>query len=203
LTGVPLRSLGALHRASKIILNSGRFYVFSTLHQFFMRHFLLLGILALVLQLSRPVSAADHGQNSGDAQFAPLQLFTTGSGKVVPFNDGQMLEVGHRYVLTAVAEPGYEFANWNPVNVFTFIQQVLDESGNLETVTNTVLSPVQRFISRPALMFEMQAEEVILSSPALTIIQGVGWQANFVAVQKDDLNPRVSAALQTETVSGE
>jgi hypothetical protein len=170
-----------------------------------MKHFLLLGILSLVLHLPRQLLADDARQNlnRGGVPLAPLLLFTTGSGQIVPFHDGQMLEVGHRYVMTAVPEPGYQFANWNPVNVFTFILQVLDEAGNVQTVTNTVLSPVQRFTSRPALMFEMQAEEVILSSPALTIIQGVGWQANFVAVQKDDLNPPVSSTLLTDKAFGE
>src|SRR5262245_59022173 len=120
-----------------------------------MRHVLLLGIFSLVLHLPNQLSAGDRGQNSGGVQLAPLLLFTTGSGRVVPFHDGQMLEVGHRYVMTDVAEPGYKFANWNPVNVFTFIEQVLDGSGNIQTVTNTVTSPVPRFTDRPALMFEM------------------------------------------------
>jgi hypothetical protein len=166
-----------------------------------MRHFLLLGIFSLVLHLPGQLSAGDRGQNSGGVQQAPLLLFTTGLGRVVPFHDGQMLEVGRRYVMTAVAERGYEFANWNPVNVFTFIEQVLDGSGSMQTVTNIVTSPVPRFTERPALLFEMQAEEVIYNSPALTIIKGVGWQANFVAVQKE--GPPISSTLPTGKVSSE
>jgi hypothetical protein len=170
-----------------------------------MRHFLLLGILSLVLHLPRQLLAGDAGQNinRGGVPLAPLLLFTTGSGQIVPFHDGQMLEVGHRYVMTAVLERGYGFTNWNPVIVFTFVERILDESGNIETVTNIVTSPVPRFTERRALMFEMQPEVVIYDSPTLTIIRGVGWQANFVAVQKDDLNPPVSSMLPTETVSSE
>jgi hypothetical protein len=149
-----------------------------------MRHCVLLGILSLVLHLPRQLLADDARQNPNRSgiPLAPLLLFTTGSGQIVPFHDGQMLEVGRRYVMTAVPERGYEFANWNPVNVFTFVERILDQSGNIETVTNIVASPVPRFTERRALMFEMQPEEVIYDSPALTIIQGVGWQANFVAV---------------------
>jgi len=170
-----------------------------------MKHFLLLGILSLALHLPRQLLADDARQNLNRVvvPLAPLLLFTTGSGQIVPYHDGQMLEIGRRYVMTAVPERGYEFTNWNPVNVFTLVEQILDESGNIETVTNIVTSPVPRFTERPALMFEMQPEVVIYDSPALTIIKSVGWQANFVAVQQDDFNPPASSLIPTETVSSE
>lgn len=113
---------------------------------------------------------------------APLQLFINGSGRVFPFHDGQKLEVGRDYTLTAIPDWGYAFTNWQPVNVFTIVQTTVDQYGApLETVTNTVLSPVPNYSSDPRLRFTIQPIYVLYDNPGvMTLTESEGWQANFV-----------------------
>lgn len=153
--------------------------------------FILLALMSLTLQM--PAQTTSDGHNSGfqsDAvSRAPLLLFTNGQGQVFPLrngqifrlHNGQMLEVGGNYVLEAVPDRGFAFTNWNPVRVFTFTEVILDESGNANTITNMVVSPVPNYTRNPVLRFTMQPVEVLYDVPGVgTITEGEGWQANFV-----------------------
>lgn len=116
---------------------------------------------------------------------APLALFTTGEGEVLPFEYGQMLEVGRTYFMLAIPDRGYVFKNWTPIQVSTFTLFVLDEWGNRIVVSNSVtLIPMQEPIREPILRFTMQTTEVIFTNELAVITSTTGWQANFAPAIK-------------------
>lgn len=114
--------------------------------------------------------------------YAPLSLFITGSGEISPFTDGQLLEVGQSYEMTATPDSGYLFSSWQPVNIFTFSEYTSDAQGNpTAPIISTVLSPTGQYIVQPVLDFTMQPVTEILDVPEVrTVTQSAGWQANFV-----------------------
>lgn len=117
---------------------------------------------------------------------SPLPLFVSGFGKIVPFHDGEMLDNDRRYVMTAVPEKGYVFANWQPVDVFTFTEYTLDGAGQLEERTFTVTTPEDQYFKDRALHFTMQPEEVLFDVPNVReVTMSQGWQADFVPAPKE------------------
>ncbi|HXC34426.1 MAG TPA: hypothetical protein VNV43_01040 [Candidatus Acidoferrales bacterium] len=113
---------------------------------------------------------------------SPLPLYISGSGKIVPFQDGQMLDDGRDFVMTAVPNKGYVFASWQQVNIFTFDEYFLNSNGQLIEQTSAVpsFSPPEPEKNR-VLHFTMQPEQYLFDDPNVRIItQSVGWQANFV-----------------------
>jgi hypothetical protein len=112
---------------------------------------------------------------------APLFLSINGPGRVVPFHNGEMLPAGHDCVMTAIPDRGRMFVNWSQVSVFTFVDYVSDEDGNVSTVTNIVTSPGGKVIKSRVLRFQAQPAEVIFDAPGASIVtESYGWQANFV-----------------------
>jgi hypothetical protein len=114
-----------------------------------------------------------------------LYLFISGSGSVTPLQNGQLIEAGQSYEMTAVPDPGFAFSSWQPVNVFTLAQTNFDGSGNpiLPPVVSTVANPVPSYTFQPVLDFTMQAEQEVTpdgSNPS--IVEDFGWQANFVPI---------------------
>ena len=129
-----------------------------------------------------PAQVADDSRDfaitSSDVLFAPLPLFTSGAGRIFPFEDGQMFQVGHRYVMVAIPDRGYVFTNWMPVNVFTFSIVTYDQNGVPLTTVSTEVSPVFEYIRHPILKFAMPPEEeTIAEFPGfLKITRSSGWQ---------------------------
>lgn len=138
-----------------------------------------LTLFCLTVRLSAQVSGEEPKSSSQTK--APLELFTTGSGRIIPYQNGQMLSIGKSYTMTAIPDRGYAFAGWNRVNVFIFIETFSDGSGNLATSIHTVVSPIGEWIKKRPLQFQVQPGEVIFDQPRVrTIVQRSGWQANFV-----------------------
>ncbi len=134
-----------------------------------------------------PAQMADdfHGSavQRSDVSYAPLLLFTNGAGRIFPFDDGQMLEVGRRYFMVAIPDRGFAFSSWQPVNVFTFTEYVRDGSGGIIERTSTVVIPTPEYIKEPVLRFTMEPEQVLFDIPNVRVVtQSTGWQANFVPV---------------------
>jgi hypothetical protein len=121
-------------------------------------------------------------QSYSQGTLAPLYLVTSGSGSITPFQDGQLLEVGTNYQMTAVPDSDFTFSSWQPVNVFVLTEVVLDSSGDLSTNTSTALSPIANYIETSTLTFTMQPVQVLTDNGVLTITENSGWQANFVPV---------------------
>ncbi len=125
--------------------------------------------------------------NQGSAQdtFAPLFLYTNGSGSVLPLQNGQSLEVGQYYEMTATPALGYVFSGWQVVNVFIITETNFNTDGEpiLPPVVSTVQSPVPTYTNDATLQFAMQAEINITSAGSNpSIVRAFGWQANFVPV---------------------
>ena len=142
--------------------------------------YLLLGLI--MLALPAPAQSSGDWLQIGKVPYSPLVVLTNGPGRVFPFENGEMLEVGRGYTLTASPDRGCAFKGWNRVNVFTFTEYTFDESGNLVATTNTIVSPTPQIILNPVLEFKMEPEFVLYDVPGTrTITQSIGWQANFVA----------------------
>src|SRR5882724_10455020 len=154
--------------------------------------FLLLALVLAVQPLPAQAPDDDHdpANQHGIASYAPLPLFTTGSGRIVPFQDGQMLEVGRSYVMAAIPHRGYIFTNWQPVNVFTETVITVDDNGVTNApITSVVVSPAPPSSARPVLRFTMQPEIVVANIPGVvTITETSGWQANFVPGRRRGLD---------------
>jgi hypothetical protein len=144
-----------------------------------MKKFILISLVTLATVCFR------H-QCNAQGTLAPLYLFTNGAGSITPLQDGQLLEVGQNYEMTAIPDSGFLFSSWQPVNVFALTTAVIDYNTGPPTtnlVTSTDLSPVPEYIEQPVLEFTMQPEEVIYNNPGgSTITRSSGWQVNFVPV---------------------
>jgi hypothetical protein len=119
--------------------------------------------------------------SGGKATYAPLLLYTSGSGAIIPFKAGEMLKVGGRYLMLAVPERGSVFENWQQVNVFTVTTITTNEFGVAVPITSTITSPQPAYTKDHLLNFVMQPQAVITETPLLTITSAIGWQANFAA----------------------
>ena len=145
--------------------------------------FSLFGII-LVLELL-PVGASDGTFVTGQANpttYAPLILLTQGDGWVVRFENGQMLPVGREFRMSGVPKPGYEFAYWSPVSVFTD-SEIIYSADDVPIETNNIvtISVSQQQIQSRSLEFTVQPAEVIVDIPGVrTLTRSAGWQATFV-----------------------
>lgn len=132
-----------------------------------------------------------------DISYTPLFLVTNGAGSIVPFQSGQMLEVGQDYEMEAIPGSGSVFSSWQPVNVFTFTEVVRDSSG-VPNATNTsaVVAPVVEYVQAATLTFTMQPDQIIYDvSGVRTIIRRYGWQANFVPVPEPSSSGLIACGL--------
>lgn len=146
---------------------------------------LLLAVVLVVQQMSAQVPDDIHGSavKDGEVTNAPLLLYTTGEGRILPFHYGQMLQVGRKYRMIAIPDRGFVFTNWNPVNVFTLTSAEIDYNTSPPTtnfVTSVDLSPVPAYTKNPLLRFTMEPEEVLFETNGNSLTVGIGWQANFV-----------------------
>jgi len=133
----------------------------------------------------------------------PLYLFTSGSGSITPFQDGQLLEVGQSYDMTAVPDPGYIFSSWQSVNVFVITQTNYDANGNpLPPVTSVVPSAGgPQYTSSPQLEFTMQSPSAVTSAGANPgITRSFGWEANFVPVPEPSDAALIACGIITITL---
>lgn len=121
---------------------------------------------------------------SSSGSQAPLMLFINGPGRVLPFHDGQMLEVGPEYRMQAIPDRGAVFAGWNVVQVFTDNEVIYDSSNNATTnksIVTVLQEPISIRTRGPILRFTVQPATLLLDIPGVrTLTQTIGWQANFV-----------------------
>jgi len=124
-----------------------------------------------------------QGNGQGTVSYAPLHLFINGAGGVSPVLNGEMLEVGRSYTMTAIPDTGFSFSSWQPVSVFTFTSFIVDVGGGVSTNVSVIASPVPEYINTPSLSFTMQPEILVYDNPGVsTLTEGRGWQANFEPV---------------------
>jgi hypothetical protein len=158
---------------------------------FMIRICVLLGFVFALQQLPARTPEDFHASTIKDSRVtnAPLFLSVTGKGRVFPFRDGQMLQVGREYTMIAVPDRGYIVTNWVKVIVFTETEYVYDQNGNpLPAITSVIRSPTE-YTGNPVLKFTMQPVDVILNVPDVTTITvTTEWQANFVPGKRPGFN---------------
>jgi hypothetical protein len=121
------------------------------------------------------------------AQQTPLFLYTNGSGTISPYQNGQMLEAGHSYVLTACAASGCEFNKWQMVTVSTEVKTVNYPSGLTVITTNTTVIETDRYFYNARLNFTAESSSVqtLDDHPGTSRVTRVsGWRANFTSRQR-------------------
>jgi hypothetical protein len=116
--------------------------------------------------------------------YAPLFLYTNGAGCLTSLTNGQTLEVGQNYEMTASPATGYVFSGWQVMNVYVLDEVVpIQGSGLFSTNESIIRSPVDGiYTNGVTLQFTMQPENVLLSTTNRTLTQSMGWAANFVPV---------------------
>lgn len=94
-----------------------------------------------------------------------------------------MLDVGRKYVMTAVPDTGYVFTNWVQVNVFTETSTYPGYPPQTNSATEVIpLQPVPG--KNRVLHFTMEPEQVLVESANFELTLDTGWQANFVPAPK-------------------
>jgi Divergent InlB B-repeat domain len=121
---------------------------------------------------------------------APLFLSIDGGGSITPFQNGQLLEVGRNYTMTAIPDSGFVFSSWQPANVFVSSSGVTN-NGTVYTTTNTVIAPIPSYTETPSLTFTMQPQVEILNN----LYENSGWMANFVPVPEPPGTTLVACGL--------
>jgi hypothetical protein len=140
------------------------------------------GCILVLLAALATVWFPREGYSQGD--LAPLYLFITGSGSITRLQDGQLLNSGQSYHMTAIPDEGFKFDSWQPVVVTVVTLTNYSAAGDpiLPPLTEETYSVEDTYINTPTLRFTMQPVNVISQGPDFSITQRHGWQANFVPV---------------------
>lgn len=72
---------------------------------------------------------------------SPLTVGTNGNGSITPVLNGQLLEVGRAYMLTATPSPGWLFSHWSGGVSSTEAKLTFEMKSNLTLVANFVPNP--------------------------------------------------------------
>jgi len=147
------------------------------------KFFLLLAVLLGAHQLPAQTLSDIRASVVKDSNVtnAPLFLSITGEGRVVPFHDGEMLQVGRKYTMVGIPDRENVFSNWATINVFVTTEITFDQNGNqLPPLVSTVSSPPLNYTNVPVLKFTIQPVNVIFSNNIFSISEYTEWQANFV-----------------------
>jgi hypothetical protein len=140
---------------------------------------ILLGVQPLSTQWLR--NGQGFAVKQDEVTNTALFLSITGAGRVVPFHDGQSLQVGREYTMVGIPDRGNTFSNWAIINVFVTTEITFDQNGNqLPPLVTTVSSPPLNYTNVPVLKFTIQPVNVIFSNNIFSISEYAEWQANFV-----------------------
>lgn len=121
---------------------------------------------------------------------APLYLLTSGSGSITPLHNGELLDVGTNYTMTAIPDSNFAFNSWQPVDVFLSVSLVTN-NGTVYGTTNTVFSPLPGYTVTSSLTFTMQPQQTLSNNTFLS----AGWRANFVPVPEPTTSSLVACGL--------
>jgi hypothetical protein len=166
---------------------------------------LLLVAIVLVEPLhAQLIDDSSVAEQVTDASVAPLYVFTNGPGRIYAFERldgnpfylvqaGETLPVGNRVVLYAVPNPGYQFKNWNLVNVFTLTSTIVNDlDGTVITNNSSInVSKLPTTFRWPEMVTEVQPPIVLFTTYTTNLDSSIvtnnvltafgGWQANFVS----------------------
>jgi hypothetical protein len=133
---------------------------------------------------------------------APLYLVISGSGSVTPLQNGQLLEVGQTYEMTATPDLGFAFGSWVSFPVFTITQTNFDSFGDpiIPPTVSTVTGTGTDYQFQPVLDFTMLVEQITPDGANPNITQSIGWQANFVPIPEPSDAGLVACAVTAVAV---
>jgi hypothetical protein len=162
----------------------------------FMKQYFLVLLVALVT-VWFPLA----GYSQGD--LAPLCLFITGSGSITPFQNGQQLNAGQSYDMTAIPDAGFTFDSWQQVVVTVATLTNYTASGDpiLPPLTSETDSAEDNYVNTSTLTFTMQDMQVVSAGSNFSITQDQGWQANFLPVPEPSSTSLFAAGLAPVTIS--
>jgi uncharacterized repeat protein (TIGR02543 family) len=107
---------------------------------------------------------------------AALSLSTTGQGTVTPNLNGQMLEIGKSYTVTAVPSAGYAFSNWSGTLSAATAQLTFTMQSNLVLVANFFDN------TRPILTITYPATDVRVTNAVALLLGTASDNADIVEV---------------------
>jgi hypothetical protein len=137
-------------------------------------------VLLLILLAGQYLPAAQ-------SLWTPLLLYTNGSGTISPYQNGQMLEVGKRYILTACPNRDCAFRSWQMVNTFIDVKTVNYPSGLTVITTNMTIIGTTRYYydARLNFMAESPSVQILDDHPGNSRVTWfIGWRANFTSKQR-------------------
>ena len=112
-------------------------------------------------------------------QYAPLEVFTNGPGRISPLYAGQMLEVWQTYNMMATPDPGAAFYNWEYVDVFIQTTRTTNGVGGVVTNVQKAVTSKNQFFTDSELIFTARPVFVTVHNDQLTTTSAYGWRANF------------------------
>ncbi len=125
------------------------------------------------------VACFAHRSGGQEAQYAPLEVFTSGPGRISPLYAGQMLEVWQTYNMMATPDPGAAFCNWEYVDVFIQTTRTTDGAGGVATNVQKAVTSKHQFFRDSELIFTARPVVVSVHNDQLTTTSAYGWRANF------------------------
>jgi len=130
------------------------------------------------------VACFAHRSVGQDTQYAPLEIFTNGPGRIAPLHAGQMLEGWQTYNMVATPDSGAAFYNWEYVDVFIRTTRVTNDSGAVITNIQKTVGSKNEFFTNPELLFTARPVFVAVLSDQMTTTSAYGWRANFGTVRE-------------------
>lgn len=116
----------------------------------------------LLITLATLAAASSATRICAQGTNAPLALFINGGGSVSPLTNGELLQVGQSYNMVATPHAGFVFNSWQPVNVFTLTNIIIDTvNGGFQTNVSVTVSPLPTYTNEPSLSFIMQPVDVL------------------------------------------
>ena len=146
-----------------------------------------LASLIIVVLAAACLACRSSGQVTN---YAPLEVFTNGPGRISPLHAGQLLEVWQTYSMEAIPDAGFAFYNWEWVDVFIETTRITNGSGGVVTNVQKTVTSKNRFFNRPELIFIARPVLVEVLSDQLTTTSAYGWRANFGPV-REPVEPNV------------
>jgi hypothetical protein len=142
-----------------------------------------------------------HRSGGQGTEYAPLEIFTNGPGRISPLHAGQMLEVWRTYSMEAIPDSGFTFHSWESVDVFIQNTLITNGSGGVFTNVQKTVTSRNQFFTRPELIFKARPILVSVHSNQLATTSAYGWRANFGPV-REPVEPDVYRTIPG-TVAGE
>jgi hypothetical protein len=140
-------------------------------------------VLLMVMLATRWLPA----QGTTGVTWAPLLLYTNGTGSISNLSNGQMLQVGKSYFMTAVPDRGSQFSMWRQIKKSVEVKTVIYPSSVIIITTNTTVSLAGRLLRTARVRFVMEPVmmQVRNDNPGTSVITTYcGWRAEFVPNEK-------------------